>query len=352
MVVKSSRYTENDIPFRSKVAILVTSWGGHLTFLKETLKSYMKTDAYVICSYDHNGRMPPQDIIDIPHAWVFKHRTHGAEKRNGWLWDIVYGGGLLHDEYTNLEYVFTLNGDCIWEKPQYMWDMVEYLGENDMTASSSNGTIHTCAVLYKAWLFRKFSTLIKHKLEINKPESYSPEVLLRDYVKDWHIDNKVPEVQARFPENHRYAGAVDHYSSYGQDSTWKRILGFRNLGGELKAACQEHLEPVEKEYIDIRNNGEFLNQHERTTLFHYYKTGDRRWLYKYWAEGEDSYWNRRYHDIEYYGKEPLHDDSKREQLGPPSERLGFFDRWKYFEYIMKDYEYHNKWKDIIDGTSN
>jgi hypothetical protein len=78
-------------------------------------------------------------------------------------------------------------------------------------------------------------------------------------------------------------------------------------------------------------------------------TDDRRWLYKYWAEGEDSYWNRRYNSIEYYGNEPLHDDSKRKELGPPSERLGHFDRWKYNSFILKDDEYNTKWKKVIEG---
>ena len=326
MVVTSDKYILNDIPFKTDTAIIVTSYDGHLMFLKETLKRYVQTGAYVICAYDRNGQTPPEDVMDIPDAWVFKHRTYGAEKRNGWIWNVIYGAGLIADEYTNIKYVFTVNSDCIWEKPEYMEDLIELLDEHGIMSASGNGLIHTCAVLYKQSIFKRFAEYMKHKLENNISQSYSPEVLLRDYVKQW-VDKFVVPIQPIYPKGHAFEGQIDHYSAYNQDSTWKRIVGYRNLGGEHKWSCLEHLEPVEKRYFDLRNIGKFLSQHEKTTLMNYYTTNDRRWLYKYWAEGEDSYYNRIYKSLEYYGKKPLYDDSKRKELGPPSERIGMFDRF-------------------------
>lgn len=127
-------------------------------------------------------------------------------------------------------------------------------------------------------------------------------------------------------------------------------MGYRNLGGEHKAACLEHLEPVERDYFDLRQSGRFLNQHERNTLLNYYINNDRRWLYMYYDQGEDSYWNRRYYPIEHYGDKVLKDDFKRKEFGPYSERGGWFDRWKYNSYIIKDEEYENKWKKIIEES--
>ena len=351
MVEKNELYVNNNKPFKSNVFIIVTSWDGHLMFLRETLKQYQKTGAFVICSYDRRSKLPPSYVMDYADAWVFKHKTYGAPKRNGWLWDIVYGGNLIANEYTEARYIFTVNSDCIWEKPECMNDLIEYMGENSIMSASSNGSIHTCAVLFKDWAFRKFTTYVKYKLELNKKESYSPEALLRDWVNENVMDKKVCDVQPMYPENHRYEGHIDHYSAYNQDSTWKRIIGYRNLGAEHRACPIEHLEPVESKYFDFSLKSglpEYFTTHEQN-LWKYYTTNDRRWLYKFWAEGEDSYWNRRYYPLEYYGNNPLHDDSKRKELGPPSERLGYFNRKEFQSFILKDNEYHDKWKDVIEG---
>ena len=104
---------------------------------------------------------------------------------------------------------------------------------------------------------------------------------------------------------------------------------------------------IDKNYIDFQHD--YFTKHEKL-LHKYYETDDRRWLYKYWAEGEDSYWNRRYYPIEYYGDRPLYDDSKRKELGPPSERLGHFKESEFQSFILKDDEYENKWKEVIEGS--
>lgn len=344
MVQGHDKYVENNPLIESNMAIIVPSYDGHLMFLKYALQRYKETGKYVICSYDGKGSRIPSDIWDIPHSWVFKHKTFGAGKRNGWLWDIIYGAGIV-ELFNNFEYVFITNSDCIWDNPKGIDDIVNLLGNNDIMSASSNGTIHTCNVIWKSTAFLTFVDYIKKKLNSNIRISYSPEVLLRDWAKN-NASVKTAPIQPVFPEGHFYEGKIDHYSSYHQDSTWKRILGYRNLGNEHKAACLEHLEPVQKKYIDLRNGGNFLSSHERI-LFLYYVGGDRRYLYKYWDTGEDSFFNRRYFDIEFYGKEALSDDSRREELGPYSERTGFFDRWKYNSYIIKDDEYESKWKKFI-----
>jgi hypothetical protein len=348
MVVKSSEFYKNNPLNNTDLAIIVTSYNGHMPFLKYALSRYRETEKYVICSYDRHGETIPSDILNIPNAWTFKHETFGAEKRNGWLWDIVYASGILTQ--FNIKYVFTTNGDCIWDKPKNIDKIIELLGDSDlMSASSSNGTIHTCNKIWKMGAFKEFVSYIRMYLNENIPESYSPEVLLRDFIMKSGYKLKTAPKQPIYPKGHFYEGKIDHYSSYNQDCTWKEILGYRNLGGEMKTACQEHLEPVPAKYFDLRNDGEFLNKHERETLFFYLLNGDRRYLYKYWSEGEDSYWNRRYYDIEYYGSKYLSDDLRRKELGPPSERLGHFDRWKYNSFVLKDDEYYNKWKKVIEG---
>jgi len=348
MVVESNKFHLNDFPLRADKAIVVTSWDGHRLFLKKTLEKYMETGAYVICSYDCKGEFPSSDIMKIPHSWVFKHRTYGADKRIGWLWDTVYAAGVLL-RMNEVRVVFTANGDCIWENPKGINDIVKLLGNDcDMMASSTEPNLtHTCSVMFKAYIYQRLADFITDTLKHNIPKSYSPEVILRDFINHNNIKNGIAPIQPIYPPNHRYKG-VDHYNAYEEDSTWKRILGFRNLGAEHKQSPVEHLEPIPKKYIDFKHD--YFTKHEMV-LHKYYETNDRRWLYKYWAEGEDSYWNRRYYPIEYYGKEPLHDDSKRNELGPPSERLNHFIRQEFQSFVLKDEEYYEKWKDVIEGSN-
>jgi hypothetical protein len=333
MVVVSDKYKLNMFPFEVDTAIIVTSWSGHLMFLKQTLINYMKSGSYVICSYDSNGKYPPQDIMSVPHVFVFKHKTWGAEKRNGWLFDIIYAAGVINS-FSNIKYVFCVNSDCVWNKPKGLKNIINLLGEYDLMSSSINSTIHTCSMIFKINPFKDFVHYIIEKLKNMPPESYSPEALIRDWVLKNNIRKKIPPIQAVYPKGHLYEGKVDHYSAYNQDSTWKKLLGFRNLGAEHKWSCLEHLEPVSKKYFDLRNNAEFLSQHEKTTLYNYYITNDRRWLYMYWDQGEDSWYNRKYFDLEHYGNKPIYDDLKRKELGPDSERKGLFNRFN-LDFINK-----------------
>jgi len=347
VVVKSKDFHLNDFPLRAEVAIVVTSWDGHRLFLKSALERYMKTGAYVICSYDCKGEYPGPDILKIPHSFVFKHKTYGADKRIGWLFDTVYAAGIL-SKFNNIKVVFTANGDCLWEKPEGMKECIKFLGDDcDLMASSTApNLIHTCSMMMKSYVYQRLADYITETLRVNIPESYSPEVVLRDFIEHKNIKHKPAPVQPMFPKGLRYNG-VDHYCSYNQDSTWKRVLGFRNVGAEHKQCPVEHLEPIPKKYIDM--NHSYFTKHEQL-LHKYYETNDRRWLYKYYAEGEDSYWNRRYYPLTYYGNKPLKDDSKRKELGPPSERLGHFSRKNFQSFVLKDDEYRKKWKKVIEGS--
>lgn len=349
MVATSKDYIKNNPLNNTNTCIIVPSYEGHLLFLKYSLQKYKETGKYVILAYDNkNLNIPPKDVLSIPDSVVMPHKFYGATKRNGWLWNIVYASGIV-SLYENFKYIVTTNSDCVWDRPKEINDLIKLLGNYDiMSASSEENLIHTCCVLWKRECFLNFVNYIKKKLENNIPESYSPEVLLRDFIKSNNYKNKFVLKQPTYPKGHRYEGKIDHYSSYNQDSTFKYFVGYRNLGAEMKTICQEHLEPIEKKYFDLRDNGRFFNKHEQETLYWFYYTEDRRYLYKYWGEGEDSYWNRRYYKLNYYGLQPLYDDSKRNEFGPPSERLGHFNRWEYNSYILKDDEYFKKWKEVIE----
>jgi hypothetical protein len=349
MVQVSTNFKMNDFILRTDTAIIVTSHPGHRMFLEATLSRYMRTGKYVICSYDSHNQWPYLNILNIPHTWISKPVTYGAEKRIGWLYDVLLAGGIIR-ALPNIQAVIITNGECIWELPENVDLLKKYVNERGgaMMCVTADSTLHTAAMIMKGWAFQAFVDFIYFTLSHNIPESYSPEVLLRQFVESRDIKNVVPELQPVFPEGHRYAGKIDHYASYNQPQhTWKQLVGFRNLGGEHKAACYEHLEPVDSKYIYRGYPPIYFDAHEARTLDAYMRSGDRRYLYQYWDQGEESSFNRRYYDIEHYGPSPLYDDSRRKELGPMTERMGVFDRFKTGSYVLKDEEFEKRYKEWI-----
>jgi hypothetical protein len=107
------------------------------------------------------------------------------------------------------------------------------------------------------------------------------------------------------------------------------------------------LEPVDKKYFNMLHDGIYLSKHERDTLYRYFETNDRRWLWKYYAEGEESFFNRRYYPIDFYGFDPQYDDTNRLEHGPSTEIHGVFDRFNTGSYVLKDKEFEKQHKKFI-----
>lgn len=297
----------NAIPYKSDTAIIVTSWHGHLPWLKATLKNYRLTDKYVICAYDFpfeawgtddlSKMLPAKDIWLLSHSWVFKHPTFDTNKREGWFWDVKYALGIINQ--FNFKYVFTVNSDCIWEKPEgvdVMLSDFKNMGGDLVSVSSEDNCIHTCAILWKVEALNKAFDYMTERYSVPVIGSFSPEVVLLDAVK--HI----PLIETRMPKQPMDPnGSVDHYCRYNQDSSWKDYVGFRNLGSEHLTCCVERKEPIPPEYVDLRYSW-YFGSTGASSLVKYYETGDKRWLYKHWDENEDSYYDRLYYSLECYGK--------------------------------------------------
>jgi len=324
--IKDNRFLPNwvlnDKPFKSDTAIICTSWMGHLKWLKYTLNSYKKTGKFLIYAFDnhlkfddiktYDNHFPPMDILAIPDAIVLKHATWEADKRNGWLWNIIYAAGII-SQFDNFKYVFTINSDCCIDRPEGLDELINDLGDYDYMSQSVEyegddiKLIHTCSVLYKVETFQKFVEYFKENLKNNIPDSYSPESLMIEAQYKYKFKLK-PTDSPKFPDFVvDFAGVIDHYGSYGEDSTWKRVLGFRNLCAENDTSGIERIpHPLDAKYYDLRNNGEYLPGYERESLYPYLQTGDLRYLWMFWDKNEDSWYDRRDYPIEHYGEKPIY----------------------------------------------
>lgn len=305
----------NSIPCESDLAIIVTAWSGQLKWLYHTLKSYRLSRAFVILSYDNpfygwSVRTPAEMIRCMPNvnhyllanAVVHKHITYDSNKRNGWFWNVRYAQGLVK-QFKNFKYVYCTNGDCICTRPEGFKEIIELLGDADIMAGQADGnTIHTADVLYKIDAFNAIYDRMFEMMRVPVLGSRSPEGMLREIVLDLGLKHKIAPEQPRWPEDN----SVDMYARYGQDSTWKKILGFRNLFAEYETAGNEGKEMAFlKPFVDSYDDWIYWAGEEKETICQYWKTGDRRYLYKFWDQWEESDYNRLYYPLENYGKEPI-----------------------------------------------
>jgi hypothetical protein len=306
-------FDHNDKPCQNDTAIIVTSWWGHLHFLKATLGQYIKSEAFVLCAYDNpmmpwsrelefKSRMPTYDIWQIPDQWVFKHTAYDNDKRNGWLWLMNYAQGIVR-QFANFKYIIHVNGDCIWENPEGLQDLKDELGDDDlMSISSQENNIHTCAVIYKVKAFHFIMDFIRKYLSPPIIGSWSPEELLTLAVRSNEMNERIAPIQPMELDG----SSVDHYSRYDQSSTWKNLVGYKNLGAIFLTCLIERREPPKLEYVDIHKM-KLVCKGYSDSLFNYYETKDRRYLYQAFDHNEDSWYDRVYMPIEYYGGKPVYE---------------------------------------------
>lgn len=305
----------NDAPYHSDTAIIVTSYQGQLGWLKATLTSYRKSGHFVILAYD-NPAYPWSNLDDeeymlknfprpihylLAHSVVFKHKTYDADKRTGWYWDVQYARHIING-FSNIKYVYVTNGDCIIEKPDGFKELKRVLGDGDfMSGQSEPGkTIHTANMILTIDAFNKIMGYMETRMRYPIMASQSPEGMLRDAVDTLCMKEVFAPEQPKASD-----GSVDYYCKEGGESTWQKVLGFRNLYHEFEYRENNGLEPLPSHYMDSFKDYFYFREDWRQTVCMYYKTGDRRYLGQFWDRGKDSDYERKYLSLESYGAEPI-----------------------------------------------
>jgi len=311
---------QNDAPFNKDMAVIVTGWAGHLGWMKATLTSYRNTGAYVVLSYDNYSyvwenldawevicaKLPRPIHTLLAHSFVMKHKTYDADKRIGWFWNVKYALAIIN-AFPNIKYVYCTNADCIFERPEGLEEVRDMLWESgcDFISGQSQpgGTIHTACVLYKVEVLNKIIDYMTTRISPMVIGGQSPEGMLRDVVNTMQLKELFAPEQPRL-EN----GDIDWYCTKHSPSTWKTMLGFRNLYAEQEDRTNNRLELLNPKYMDNFNDWIYFNPAERSMMCKYYDTMDRRWLYMWWDRNCNSCEDRVYHELEYYGAEPIKDD--------------------------------------------
>jgi len=305
----------NDLPLQTDTAVIVTSWSGHLGWLKYGLTNYRKTGGYIILAFNNDFyawnnlddsrfmmlHLPRPIHYLLAHSVVFKHRTYDADKRVGWYWSVRHAQALIR-QLPNIKYVYCTNGDCVLEKPEALSSLPEILKDGDLMSGQSQpgGTIHTACVYYKVEAFHRIMDYMADKHEHSIMADWSPERLLREAVDALNL--KETRVQNPLDST----GDIDFYCKEAAPSTWKDVLGFHNLYHEQEYRENNGLEPIDKKYFDSFENYISFRDDWRETICRYYATGDRRYLMMWWDRGKETDTERIYKSLEEYGSEPIY----------------------------------------------
>lgn len=306
----------NSLPCEKDTAIIVTAWSGQLKWLEATLTRYRETGAFVIMAFDHHfypwvsdwqsefiKTMPNPRHYQLASSTVFKHQTADANKRNGWFWSVRYAQGILR-QFPNIKKVYLTNGDCVFENPEGFKDLLKLVDGHDLISgqTTASGTIHTANVLFQREAFDKIVDYMAELMRYPVLGSRSAESNLKEAVQQLKLKLGIPEKQPLDLD-----GTVDPYARYGQDSTWKELVGFRNLWAEYEQAANDGLEVGWlKPYVDDFNDWIYWAGDERATVCKFWETGDRRYLMQFWDRGESSDYNRLFYPLEFYGREPIY----------------------------------------------
>lgn len=290
----------NLFPLNAKIGLIFTCHMGHMPYMKYALHQYRKIeDMFIVGAYDSRIVIPDTDkrkgfpfpdIWYLAHMWLTKHYTWGGhDKRHGWIWLQIYAASILR-QFKNIEYIFTANGDCVWDRPEGVNEIIEILGDNDFMSGQSETRetdgwefIHTCSMIFKRDAYFDFIDFILDMMPGSSTASFSPEYLMQLWIKENKIKFEHAPVQPIYTTGD-YKGQHDIYCEEGSSSTWRDVLGFRNVEAEKNWLCSKHKEPLDKKYFDLRDYKLYYRDHDKNTLVQYYLTGDERYIRMGWDQ--------------------------------------------------------------------
>jgi hypothetical protein len=281
----------NQFPFNAKIGMVFTTYTDHMPFMKYALIQYRQIkDMYIIGAFDprlvtdksNDRNIPYGNILSLAHSWVFKHQTYGGHaKRHGWIWSHIYASSILRS-FENIEWFISANGDCCWDKPQGIYQIIDMMEKDEIDFMSGQSFtrhtdkfnfIHTCSMIFHRDAYWDFIDYVFEKIEGEKDTvSFSPEGLIQQWLrKNDHWQWKHAPIQPKYPNGDR-----DFYCECHSESTWRDVLGFRNLEAEKTYRQMEKLEPLDPKYFDMRDEKWYKDQDKG--LLKYYNDGNKKHL--------------------------------------------------------------------------
>jgi len=258
--------------FDKDLCIIIPSHRYHRVWLKSCLNGISKLDCFSILAYDNpffkahklDVMLPPSDTLMLADYLSFKPRTWHSGVTIPHVWNMLFA---VQQAYImGFEYIFSINGDFIMEKPNEFEKLRDMMGDADLFPLAWNPkkpSAGTAALIAKTEHMYDFWNDFVKTMYQNKGNA---EARLGKYYREKKLKIKCFE-----------EGPLSHQMP-NPKSTWYNTIGLRHLHAEHKIRRWKKLEPVERKYFDET----FINPFEKKTLLKYWQTKDKKFLSLWW----------------------------------------------------------------------
>lgn len=225
------------------IAIIVPSHVGHIPWLRACLESCKETGFFILLAYDNPfWRVKNYDkfllpsVMGIADSVIIKQRTFQVGVGPCHLWNMVYGLTLLKEMKFPL--VFSINGDCVMERPDGIHKIIEMLGDADLFPCHYEENRPYSGTM--GWIGK--TDIMLDFFHTYRKEAYmysrTTEGRLWYYIKEKKLNIVKP---VNCPE----------FFKIPSPGTWYDILGFRHIHAEWKVRPTLGMKPVEEKYMDF-----------------------------------------------------------------------------------------------------
>ena len=259
------------------LAVIVPTHKYHAIWLEASLQQVYSAGYWTLLAYDnpyyqlnnkHEDILPSVKAMLNIDQMIMKPKTWGSGVGIPHSWSMWMGLKMI--KVLGFEYVFNCNGDIVLERPEGVEELFEMVKKENADIISCEYKPGRCLGTM-VWL-AKVDVALK-MWELNMEKLYqinfgNAEARMEKFSKEMNL--KVIPV-----DNPKES----HFKDWTYDSTFRRIVGLRHLHAEHKDRRKRKDLPVEEKYFDKH----FLKTHEIETIQKYWKTGDIKYLEKWWG---------------------------------------------------------------------
>ena len=269
-----------------ELALMVMAHKGYLRYLKPCLESYRKIlpqPSYILLCYDNtfvkenvgasmDVLFPPVDVLALTDSLLTSDKAFRAHVGRSWMWLQTYGAQFLASY--DVEYILSINGDCIFEVPESFVNLLQTLKHSKKDVYSyefinENGVGTLCYLAKASSLVKINNFLLPHYYDtISQNMWLSPEALFAHAI--FLQGFSVVEVENPHDSQH----------SRDMKGTFFNTVMLRHLHGGSKWRAAVHHKPYPERFYDTR----FLDPQELKALRYFWDTGktDRLIIDGYW----------------------------------------------------------------------
>lgn len=281
-IVLSRRFSwcDHNISFKylKEIGILLTSHPGNRAYLRASVETHAKTKLWITIAYDNyfdpdrkdmswDSIMPSKEVIDKVNCFIMP----SYQKWGGVAFPYVFLLELGLNSLRKFKYIYSANGDCIVEKPEGIFTLLEMLKKEDADFISCGWWDKERPIFNSTGFIGKSSSI-----QLMMDHFVNNFIPLKNYEKtclefgnvEGRLGRAIKDLGLKVVVLENPKNEQLHEKGYGD---FCKIAGFRHLHAEYGFSYKYQNEPnppapPELKYLDLK----------------YMSGGDIDFLKKYW----------------------------------------------------------------------